>query len=136
MKLILILISMSGLLFGYFLAKITEEEMINSYHYFIFLKKILYLFPLGLAWYIIYQKHTLISLSIILILSSILLFFLYTIEQWWVNIISYVFLMILFLFISEHFLLLFASLIFLDGLITGTLIQTQQLLTSSLFSKK
>ena len=121
-QLLVLLISLTGIIFGIILAKIAPEELSAGKKLFLIIKRTLFILIFFLVNYYLIQK------IFIIIPFTILMIILFVMELKTNNILyeiaTYLLFIIPYFFIAEQSIqLLLASLIFLYGLPTGTLLK-------------
>ena len=122
-QLSVIIISLSGILCGIILTYIAPEEIEEGKHYFLFLKRILFVAILLLVSYFLFgiEKYWLM----IIYLSWMIILFIINIKFYhqWLEIVNYLFFLFPYFLISiENYQYLLLSFVFLYGFPLGTLL--------------
>jgi hypothetical protein len=124
-ELLMLLISIMGIVFGYILTFVAFEELKDSKKYFLLMKIVLGICFLSVISYgfIVNQSYYLLtiflSLGIILLLLNLLVF-----KKLYFELINYLYFMVAYFLISELIIqAILAVMIFLYGLPTGSLLK-------------
>lgn len=121
-QILILLFSLTGILFGLMLALISPEELKKGKKYFLWTKKIIYILIFFVVNYYLYLAKNYYVLVPFTILAIVLFVVKLSIKKNIYEIFNYVvFIIPYFVIVEKNFHLLLAALIFLYGLPTGTL---------------
>lgn len=125
-EILILLFSVSGIIWGYVLGLIAPEELGKGKKYFVLIKRII----LGLILILLDYQWYALKEYLLLIIFSIMIIFLFLMEMIFVakrkvyQLLIYSLILVSFFLISDlDFMLILASLIFLYSLVSGTLLK-------------